>query len=95
MICDTALKRKGKGSDVEEADMDAVVHAHNSKCHLSDFCSFVHFNNFEPGMVYAGRSAFQGGLHACLKAAEFSRAGIPMSFGVVMWGNGSLLLGPD
>ena len=26
-----ALKRKGKGSDVEEADMDAVVHAHNSK----------------------------------------------------------------
>lgn len=26
-----ALKRKGKGSDVEEADMEAVVHAHNSK----------------------------------------------------------------
>ena len=26
-----ALKRKGKGSDIEEADMEAVVHAHNSK----------------------------------------------------------------
>ena len=26
-----ALKRKGKGEDVVEDDMDAVVHAHNSK----------------------------------------------------------------
>lgn len=32
VMCDfAALKRKGKGSDVEEADMEAVVHAHNSK----------------------------------------------------------------
>jgi hypothetical protein len=26
-----ALKRKGKGDDVAEDDMGAVVHAHNSK----------------------------------------------------------------
>lgn len=26
-----ALKRKGKGDDVTEDDMGAVVHAHNSK----------------------------------------------------------------
>ena len=30
-MCIAALKRKGKGSDVEEADMEAVVHAHNSE----------------------------------------------------------------
>lgn len=30
-MCNAALKRKGKGSDVEEADMEAVVHAHNSE----------------------------------------------------------------
>ena len=29
-----ALKRKGKGDDVTEDDMGAVVHAHNSKCRL-------------------------------------------------------------
>ena len=34
--CAAAIKRKGKGSDVEEADMDAVVHAHNSKCLASN-----------------------------------------------------------
>ena len=28
-----ALKRKGKGDDVTENHMDAVVWAHNSKCH--------------------------------------------------------------
>ena len=27
-----ALKRKGKGDDVTEEDMAAVVHAHNCKC---------------------------------------------------------------
>ena len=38
-MCDfAALKRKGKGSDVEEADMEAVVHAHNSKQTLSCIC---------------------------------------------------------
>jgi hypothetical protein len=28
---DAALRRKGKGEDVAEQDMEAVVHAHNSK----------------------------------------------------------------
>ena len=31
MAC-AALKRKGKGDDVTEEDMGAVVHAHNSAC---------------------------------------------------------------
>ncbi|DBA70340.1 hypothetical protein WJX79_008096 [Trebouxia sp. C0005] len=30
-----SLKRKGKGSDVEEADMEAVVHAHNTMNELT------------------------------------------------------------
>lgn len=34
-MCIAALKRKGKGSDVEEADMEAVVHAHNSELQKS------------------------------------------------------------
>ena len=36
-----ALKRKGKGSDVEEADMDAVVHAHNSEHPFAHACHIV------------------------------------------------------
>jgi hypothetical protein len=31
----TALKRKGKGSDVSEEQMDSVVRAHNSECFYS------------------------------------------------------------
>ena len=34
-MCIAALKRKGKGSDVEEADMEGVVHAHNSEYQTS------------------------------------------------------------
>ena len=33
-----ALKRKGNGSDVEEADMEAVVHAHNSEAFIAAPC---------------------------------------------------------
>ncbi len=36
--CHAALKRKGKGDDVTEADMDAVVHAHNSEHLLVWWC---------------------------------------------------------
>lgn len=38
-MADAALKRKGKGDDVTEDDMDPVVHAHNSTPPCSNACN--------------------------------------------------------
>ena len=37
-----ALKRKGKGDDVTEDDMGAVVHAHNSKSLVWSHTALMH-----------------------------------------------------